>query len=184
MRFSNRRPRRSRALIAVTATALATASAAIAGYGPEAPPGPAVPGGFSSVIASRTIGRSGGTLNVKTGHTGLRLNIPKRALTRRVQFTFTRPRLSGVRTAVPKGKRLVVGFALLANEGSGGPIRGLFSRRAVSIAISDRGVTQNTQVLAWNQARHRFVRFAAVAQKGRVVLVTRHFGEFLVISPR
>jgi hypothetical protein len=168
---------------AAAATVLATAAVAVAGYGPEAPPGPPVPGGFSVVIASHTIGPNGGMLTVTTGLTRLRLSVPAHALAHRVQFTFTRPRLSGLQNAIPKGKRLRVGFALLANRTSGEQIRGSFSQRPVSIIISSRMLTKGAQVLVWNPARHRFVRVAAVVRTGQVVVTTRHFAEFLVISP-
>lgn len=176
----------ARALVliaAAAATALATAAGALADYGPAAPPGPAVPGGFSAVIASRTIASKGGALSAASGQTVLNLKVPAHALARTVQFTFTRPRLPGLRTAIPKGKHLLVGFALLANRTSGAPIRGSFSKRAVSITISNRTLTRRAQVLAWNPARHRFAPFAAVVRTGRIVLSLRHFAEFLVISP-
>jgi hypothetical protein len=38
-------------------------------------------------------------------------------------------------------------------------------------------------VLTWNAARHRFVPFAAVVRTGRTAVATRHFAEFLVVSP-
>jgi hypothetical protein len=91
--------------------------------------------------------------------------------------------LAGLRKAIPKGKHLIVGFALLANEPSGKPIRGSFSRRPVSITISNRAVMRKAQVLTWNAARHRFVPFAAVVRTGRTAVATRHFAEFLVVSP-
>lgn len=172
------------ALIAATAaTALAVAAFASADYGPVAPPGPPVPGGFSVVIASRTIGPDGGSLNATTGHVALRLAVPAHVLTRRVQFTITRPRLAGLRTAKPKGKRLIVGFALLANDSNGRQIRGSFSRRPVVLTLSSRVLPRTAQVFAWSPGRHRFVRYAAVVRAGRVVISTRHFGEFLVVSP-
>jgi hypothetical protein len=186
VRCSDRGSKRVRtlALIAAgTATVLADAAVAVAGYGPVAPFRPPVPGAFSVVIASRTIGPNGGTLSVTIGHTGLRLKVPAHALARPVQFTFTRPRLSDLRTAVPKGKHLVVGFALLADAPSGGQIRGSFSRSPVLIAISNRTLTRRAQVLAWNPAHHQFVRFAAVVRTGQIVVAPRRSAEFLVISP-
>ena len=176
---------RTLALIATAAaTVLATSALAVAAYGPVAPPGPAVPGGFSIVISSRTIGPNGGTMSGKTGHTRLRLKVPAHALARRVQLTFTRPRLSGLRHAIQRGKHLVVGFALLANKTNGAPIAGSFSRRPVSTTVANRTFTRRTQVLAWSPARRRFVRFAAVVRTGYIVVSARHYGEFLVISPR
>jgi hypothetical protein len=169
---------------AAAASALVVVAAASADYGPVAPPGPPVPGGFSVVIASRTIGPGGGSLSATTGHAAVRLAVPAHALTRRVQFTITRPRLSGLRAATPKGQRLIVGFALLANDSNGRQIRGWFSRRPVVLTLSGRALTRTAQVFAWSPGRHRFVRYAAVIRAGKVVISTRHFGEFLVVSPR
>ena len=119
------------------------------------------------VIASHTIGPNGGAMNATTGLTRLRLRVPAHALAYRVQFTFTRPRLSDLRNAIPKGTRLRVGFALLANRTNGTPIRGSFSNRPVSIVVSNPTLTKQARVLAWNETRHRFVRIAAVARTGR-----------------
>ncbi len=170
---------------ALSATSLVAATAAVAAYGPEATPGTYLPpGGFTLVIASRTIGPNGGVLNAKHGPTRLHLRIPAHTMSQRVQFTFTRPRLSGLKNAIPKGMRLHAGFALLANRTDGTPTRGWFSRRRVSIVISNRTLNKKTRVLAWNKARNRFVRVPAASRRGRVVVTTRRSAEFLVISPR
>ena len=51
--------RRSVAVAVVLCSALAAAAAATAGYGPTIPPGTPVPGGFSTVVASKSFGPRG-----------------------------------------------------------------------------------------------------------------------------
>ena len=155
-----------------------------AAYGPEAPPGPPVPGGFSIVLASRTIGPAGGTLAARTGRTSIRLVVGPRTLKQRVQFTLTRPRLSQLKSATPKGTRLVTGFALLANRVDGTPIRGAFSKTTVRLIVSDTRISKKSTVLGWKQSLHRFARVAADVSSHRASVTTRRSGEYLVVSPR
>ena len=155
-----------------------------AAYGPEAPPGPPVPGGFSIVLASHTIGPAGGTLAARTGRTSIRLVVRPRTLKQRVQFTLTRPRLSQLKSSTPKGTRLVTGFALLANRVDGTPIRGAFSKTTVRLTVSDTRISQEINRARLEQSLHRFVRVAADVSSHRASFTTRRSGEYLVVSPR
>jgi hypothetical protein len=155
-----------------------------AAYGPEAPPGPPVPGGFSTVLASRTIGPAGSTLAARTGRTSIRLVVGRRTLKQRVQFTLTRPRLLQLKSATPKGTRIVTGFALLANRLDGTPISGAFSKTNVHLIVSDTRISTKSTVLGWKPNLRRFARVDAKVSSHRASVATRRYGEYLVVSPR
>jgi hypothetical protein len=180
----SRTPRVLSAILAAVGLLLLGAAGAEAGYGPIAPPGPPVPGGFKIVIASKTLGPRGGTLLARSGRTRFRLSIQHGSLSRRIQFTLTRPHLPAVRHVLPHALRLRLAFALLANLPSGEPIR-RFSRKAATLVVLNRGVTTHAVALSWNARRHRFLRLnSARIAPGRATIRLRHFAEVVVASSR
>jgi hypothetical protein len=172
--------RKGTSVAACIAVCLVTTTTAVAAYGPVAPPGLAVPGGFSIIVASKTIGPAGGVVKGTTGRTTIQLTVRPQTLARPVQFTLTRPRLSQLSRYVPKGWRLTTGFALLTNQVNGVPISSRFSSTPAGIVISDPRINQNTVIGAWNPSVARFTLVSARVQNGRAVVATRQFAEYLV----
>ena len=155
-----------------------------AAYGPEAPPGPPVPGGFSIVLVSRTMGHTGGTLAARTGRTSIRLVVRPRTLKQRVQFTLTRPRLSQLKSSTPRGTRLLTGFALLANRVDGTPILGAFSKATVRLTVSDTIISQEVNRARLEAEPSSVCAGRADVSSHRASFTTRRSGEYLVVSPR
>jgi hypothetical protein len=175
--------KRIAAAVALVCSALVAAAAATAGYGPTIPPGPPVPGGFSTVVASKTFGRSGGRLVARSGKTRFVLQIPRGALKSSTQFTLTRPRLRKLRHRVPRGTHPTIGFALLARHPSGRFVRGTFGSKSVRLTIVDRKIVKRSIALSWNQKKRRFVRYGATITAGRARLAVSRIHEFIVASP-
>jgi len=170
------------ALVTSTVGALlAVTAAALAAYGPSPPPGPPVPGGFSVVIATKTIGSAGGQLVAKSGGTRFVLTVRRGVLKRPVQFTLTKP---GRLKVAPSSVRFVLGFGVQANLPTGKAITGSFGRTPIPITVSSRLIAKNSFMAAWSPTRHRFVRVSATVHKGTVTVRTRHFAEFLILAPK
>jgi hypothetical protein len=160
------------------------AAGADAGYGPIAPPGPPVPGGFKTVIASKTFGPGGGALLARAGATRFRLSIDRGSLSQRIQLTLTRPYVPAVRHVLSHALRVRIAFALLANLPNGQPIR-RFSRKTATLVVSNREVTTHAIALSWNASRRRFLRLSnARIASGRVTIKLSHFAEIVVASSR
>ena len=172
-------------LAALVATStLVIVATATAGYGPTPPPGPAVPGGFSIVIASKTFGPAGGNLSAKVGKTRLRLHVNRGALNRKIVFTFTRPRLGNLRNRLPRGTVPLTGIALLARHPNGRFITGKFGKSPVRVTVLDRRITKRSGVLIWSTHKKRFVRYGATITAGKTTFVLNRIHEFVVTKPK
>ena len=168
---------------ASVAAYLVMSSAAAAAYGPVAPLRPQSAGGFSLVMASRTIGPSGGALSATRGHVVIQVRVRPHTLNGKVQFTLTRPRGSLPAGAIPEGMRLLSAFALTANRPDGTPLSGRFSRTPAQIIVRDPAIKRGVRALAWNSSSGRFARVSATVRGGQAVVKTRHPEELLIVSP-
>ena len=128
------------AAVAVTVSAVGAVTAT-AGYGPTVPPGAPIPGGFSTVIASKTFAVGGGTLRATAGTSHFVLHVPRGALARRIQLTLTRPRLGSLKSRVPHGTVPVIGVAVLATYPNGHFVSGTFGSNRVR--LDDRRSTDH-----------------------------------------
>jgi hypothetical protein len=173
-----------RVILLVTLVSALAAATADAGYGPPTPPGPPVPGGFSTVVASKTFGTAGGTLVARSGSTHFSLHVGRQALKGRLHLTLTRPRLQGVKGRLPRGTTPVIGFALLATRPDGRYVTGAFARSGIRLTIVDRRITKRSTVLVWSRGTRRFVRYAAVVSSRKATLSANRIHEFVVASPR
>jgi hypothetical protein len=162
----------------------AAQSASSGGYGPTPPPGPPVPGHYSTVIASETFGSRGGKLLAKAGRTHLLLTIPAGSLDQKLQFTLTRPVLGNLRTKVPKGTVPVTGVAVIVRDPSGHYITGLFSAKPIPLVITDPQIGNHASVLAWDKQQHRFVSFPATIGRHSETVKLRRIEEFVVAEPK
>lgn len=167
----------------VVCAALAAAAAATAGYGPTIPPGAPLPGGFSTVVASKSFGPAGGSLVAHAGETRFVLQIPRGALKSRTQFTLTRPRLKNLRSRVPRGTVPALGFALLARHADGRFVKGTFGSESVRLTIGDRKIVKRSIALIWNQKQRRFIRYRATITAGKAKFALNRMHEFIVASP-
>src|ERR1039457_5792082 len=83
------------------------------GYGPPAPGAPAVPGGYSAVLTSQTIGPAGGKVGpVSVDGITTTLTIPAGAFPVEVQITLTAPDLAAIGAAGFAGHRAVAGVGI------------------------------------------------------------------------
>lgn len=175
--------RLSPAVVAVAA-ALAIAAPATAGYGPTVPPGPSIPGGFSSVIASKTFGAGGGTLAARAGKTRFDLHVQQGALSSPVQFTLTAPRLGKLGKSVPRGMVPTTGVALVATRPNGRFVTGTFGSNRIRLVVVDPRITTRSVVLVWNGRARRFTRFQATITAGRATFTLNRIQELLLASPK
>lgn len=110
-----------------------SAFAATGGYGPTSPTGPAsTPGGYTSVIAVKTISAAGGSLNTPVAGSTLTITAPPGALTPGDQIQVTAPSLRGVQTALPHtgftGYRAVAGVGIGVRSASGARVTTTFAK--------------------------------------------------------
>lgn len=179
-----RRLRQSWLPAAVTVTVSAVgAVTATAGYGPTAPPGAPIPGGFSTVIASKTFAVGGGTLRATAGTSHLVLLVPRGALARRIQLTLTRPRLGSLKSRVPHGTTPVIGVAVLATYPNGHFVSGTFGANRVRVTVVNRRITKRSTLLVWSAKPRRFVRYPATITSGHAAFVVSRIHAFVVVTP-
>lgn len=171
------------AAVAVTVSAVAAVTAT-AGYGPTVPPGPPIPGGFSTVITSKTFSTGGGTLSATAGTSRFVLRVPSRALTRRLQLTLTRPRLGNLKSRVPHGTTPLLGVAVLATYPNGHFVPGTFGSNRVRLTIVDRRITKRSTLLVWSAKPRRFVRYAATITSGHATFLVSRIHAFVIAKPR
>lgn len=172
---------------AATGAALLPVGAASAAYGPVAPPGGVVPGGFSDVVVAKTIGADGGSLRARIPGAEVRVRIPGAALDSPLQLAVTRARTRGIRGPLRRsgfGDRSIEAAAgIVATRPSG---RGS-SRlpRGIKTTIDAPGVRDGDKVLRFDPVERRFRRvWRATVHDGIVVSRSRHAGAFVVVSDR
>jgi hypothetical protein len=133
------------AIIAASVASAGTAFAAGNGYGPT-PTGPSgVPGGFSSVVITKTLGAGGGSLTAPVAGATLTIRVPSGAFSAPVEVEVTSPDLSAVGSALGNlgypGFRAVGGLGVKVLNTSGQPVRGTFAKPlTVTLSGSQLGV--------------------------------------------
>lgn len=118
-------------LVVVPAGAVLAAPAG--GYGPTAPTGAAgAPGGYTTVLATRTVGPGGGTVLVTVPGAVARITVPAGAFAASVQVEVTGPRLTEVTAGLSAvgfpGYAALAGLGVKVLTSSGQPITGSFAR--------------------------------------------------------
>lgn len=169
------------AAVTVSAPGAVTARA---GYGPTVPPGPPIPGGFSTVITSKTFAPAGGTLRATVGKSHFVLRVPRGALKGRIQLTLTRPRLGSLKSRVPHGTAPVIGVAVLATYPNGHFVRGTFGANRVRLTVTDRRVTKHSMALVWSAKPRRFLRYRATITRGQAAFLVSRIHAFVIATPR
>jgi hypothetical protein len=115
-------------------------------YGPPPPPA-GVPGGFTAVITSVTIGPAGGTIGpVTVDGASLVLTIPPGAFASPVQISVTAPDLAAI--TPPAGDTDVTGFGVQVGMG-GAPFSGTFLK-PITATVSSPRITATSMVVVWN----------------------------------
>lgn len=116
-------------------------------YGPPPPPS-GVPGGFSSVLTSVTIGASGGTVGPVTGPDGaaIMLTVPAGAFSSPVQISVTAPDLGAIAPAT--GDAVVAGVGVQVGR-DGATYPGTFNK-PITATISSSRISAGSVVDVWN----------------------------------
>jgi len=110
-------------------------------YGPAPAPG-VVPGGFTTVVTSVTIGPTGGTIGpVTVDGAAVTLAIPAGAFPASVQITVTAPDLAAIGGAV-------AGVGVQVTE-NGAPFPGTFAT-PVTLTVHSASITAGSTVVVWN----------------------------------
>jgi hypothetical protein len=115
-------------------------------YGPPPPPA-GVPGGFSTVITSVTIGSGGGTIGpVSANGASVAISVPAGAFSQSVQISVTAPDLA----AVPRsaGNTVVAGVGVQVGL-DGATYPGAF-HKPITATMSSSGITPGSTVYMWN----------------------------------
>jgi hypothetical protein len=172
----------------VSAAMLAANSGiALAGYGPPPLPPAPVPGGFSCVVTSRTVGPAGKVIGPLRLH-GLVASLRVRGAFRvPVQITITEPYAQsgacqggpGIGNAGFGGYRPVGGGGVLVQL-NGVAYRGIFARPLV-LRLSSRSITRSSLVVAWNGMRFVTVPHAVV-RRGLARVRVRASSDFAVLT--
>jgi len=122
---------------ALTLTSAGAAVAAPGGYGPSVPTGPSnTPGGFSTVVTTKTVGSSGGTLNAPVPGGDMQVDVPAGAFSAPVQIEITKPDLNGITSTDLSsvgfaGYHSVAGFGFKVLDQSGKALTGKFDKPVV-----------------------------------------------------
>lgn len=142
------------ALLGSSALLLASAGAALAagGYGPPPPPVPPVPGGFSAVVTSVTIGPAGGTIGpVRVDGFLDKIVVPPGAFPVPVQITVTAPNVRAIGDAGFPGFEAISGVGIQVQR-NGSPYRGAF-RKPLKLDTTSPSLTRSDIVVRWNGRR-------------------------------
>jgi hypothetical protein len=172
------------AIVAVGAAAILTAAAGAAlaarDYGPP-PPGPSVPGGFSVVVTSQTVGPEGGTIGpVAAGRLHVTLRVPAGAFPVRVQITVTSPNVSAIGDAGYVGFRAVAGVGIRVQE-HGATYPGTFLK-PLTMTVSSGLITESSVVVVWNGSAF-VIDHAAVTRAGSGTVTFDSDPDFAVLAP-
>jgi hypothetical protein len=160
-------------VVAVASAAVLVASAAgavaAAGYGPPPPaPGPA-PGGYSAVVTSQTIGRSGRTIGpVRVGTCWIRLRVPTLAFPSKVQVTLTKPDLADIGNGGFAGYRAVCGAGIKVQHLNGSTYEGTFYKY-LALRMSSHSISDSSIAVVWNGLAFVTVRTSSVGSRRATV---------------
>lgn len=122
---------------------------ASSGYGPPSPGAPSVPGGYSAVVTSQTIGPAGGKLGpLSVDGVTVTLTVPAGTFPVAVQITLTAPNLAAVGGAGFAGHRAVAGVGIQVQE-HGAVYPGTFLK-PLTLTMSSSSITTSSVVVVWN----------------------------------
>jgi hypothetical protein len=161
MRFIQmHKPRRRLAVVLLGSAAMVVASTALVvggagralaagSYGAPPPVAPVVPGGFSAVVTSQTIGPAGGTIGpLSVDGITTTLTVPAGAFPVPVQITLTAPDLASIGAGGFAGHSAVAGVGIQVQE-HGAKYPGTFLK-SLSLTLSSSSITSSSIVVVWN----------------------------------
>ena len=173
------------AIATLGSAALVVASAggamAASGYGPPGPAPPPVPGSYSVVVTSQTIGPAGGTIGpVDVSGIPVTLTIPAGAFPIPVQITLTAPDLAAIGTSGFAGHSVVAGVGVQVQE-NGSTYPGTFLK-PLTLTISSSSITSSSIVVVWNGTA--FVAASGTTVTAGSAMATFDSGQdFAVLAP-
>jgi len=154
---------------------------ASSGYGPPAPAAPSVPGGYSAVVTSQTIGPAGGKIGpLSVDGITTALTVPFGAFPASVQITLTAPNLAAVSGAGFAGHRAVAGVGIQVQE-RGAVYPGTFLK-PLSLTMSSSSITASSVVVVWNGSVFVTESSASLAA-GSATVTFNHDPNFAVLAP-
>jgi hypothetical protein len=138
-------------VIAVAAAALvmtgASGARAATAYGYPSP-GTPTPGGYASVVTSRTIGPAGGTIGpLRAGGLLVTLRVPRGAFPFRLQVTLTAPNVAAIGNAGFPGYRAAGGVGVHITR-NGSKYQGFFGK-LVRLTMRAPSINWSSMVVAW-----------------------------------
>ena len=171
------------AVVALGAATLAITAGQLpaqAAYGPTIPLQP-VPGGYTAVVASTTLGSAGGSMGpVAVDGCSAFLRVRPGTFTTPLQVTITAPSASGVGDAGHPGNRALCGVGVLVQV-NGTVYTGNFSH-SLTLAITGSGIKAGDRVAAWNGQAFVFAPATVAGHTARVRAVGSN-DAFAVLAP-
>ena len=150
-------------------------------YSPPLPASPS-PGGYVSVVTSRTFGPSGGVIGmVAVGGFRVRLEVPRGAFPVPVQVTITAPDVLAIGSGGHPGYRALGGVGVLL-QADGTTYVKRFARPLV-LTVSGRAIRVGSRVAVWQGTRFAFQ--ASRESRAREVIAVRRGTEqdFAILAP-
>ena len=175
------------AAIGGVALLVANSGVAQADYGPPPPPG-TVPGGFSCVVTSQTVGPAGRLIGpLRLGGLEARIVILPRTFPVLVQLTITEPFGTsgpcrggeGIGNAGFPGFTAVGGVGVLVQR-NGSAYTPAFGS-PISIGLSSSQIGPSSMVVVWNGTK--FVRVRASVGPGSATIPVSASGDYAVLTP-
>lgn len=155
--------KRTTALTLAVSGAAISLSSASGAYGPPPATHSGVPGGYTRVLASKTIGPAGGNLTARVGTTTVTLAIPRGALGIPLQFALRAANLQLLRQGIARqhvGGTVMLGVAVSGAKPDGTPVRGRFSAQPIELVLRGQGIGQGDRLLHWNASLSKFTLLA------------------------
>jgi hypothetical protein len=165
----------------MTATA-APALAATAQYGPP-PLGTPIPGGYFTVITSRSISQVGGVLGpVLVDGMSVTLRIPRGTFQASTQITITQPNRHGIGNGDHPGYVAMGGVGIIAQT-HGTAVTGHFSK-PVQLTLRSPRITSANRLVVWD-GRSRFLSYPATRSAGKVQFkdTSAIYQDFAALAP-
>jgi hypothetical protein len=150
-------------------------------YSPPLPASPS-PGGYVSVVTSRTFGPSGGVIGmVAVGGFRVRLRVPRGAFSVPVQVTITAPDVLAIGSGGHQGYRALGGVGVLL-QADGTTYVKRFARPLV-LTVYGRAIRADSRVAVWKGTRFAFE--ASRESRAREVIAVRRGTEqdFVILAP-
>jgi hypothetical protein len=167
---------------------VANSGVALAAYGPPPPPPGSVPGGFSCVVTSQTVGPAGKLIGpVRLGGLEATTDIPPGTFPVQVQITITEPYGEsggcqdgqGIGDGGFRGDTAIGGVGILVQHG-GSAFTGTL-RHPVVVRASSSSIGPSSLVVVWNGSR--FVLAPANLGSGSASIRVFGSGDYAVLTP-